>query len=160
MIVLARCDDRLIHGQFMTVISKEYDADGVLTVEDETANNRILKRIYQMAVPKGMKSEVSNTEDAKEVLKEAIENTEKIILLMKKPQTYLELINNVEGLPKELNVGPMTRRPDTVKVNASIHLTNEEIEAVKGLDEKGIRVYFRQVPSQPTIEWADVKKNL
>ena len=41
MIVLARCDDRLIHGQCMTVIVQEYDIRSIIIVDNETAENPI-----------------------------------------------------------------------------------------------------------------------
>ena len=41
MLTLIRCDDRLIHGQCMTVIVKDYDIERILVVDDFTATNPI-----------------------------------------------------------------------------------------------------------------------
>ena len=43
MISLVRCDDRLIHGQCMTVIVKAYDIQEIIVVDQFTATNAVLE---------------------------------------------------------------------------------------------------------------------
>ena len=45
----------------------------------------------------------------------------------------------------------------TTEVHAAAHLLPVEAQAVKDVVAKGAHVYFQQVPSQPVIEWDDVK---
>ena len=63
----------------------------------------------------------------------------------------------VEELPKELNVGPMTKRKGSVAVHPAINLIAEEGEAVKEAVSMGAHVFFSQVPEQGRIEWDEVK---
>ena len=157
MINLVRCDDRLIHGQCMTVIVKEYDIEEIIVVDDFTATNAILKSVFNTAVPPSMKADVFTIQDSVSKIKEAKDNNVKTLVLMKSPIVYLELLKAVDDLPKELNVGPMTKRKGSTPVTPTIHLMPDEAEAVKEATSMGARVWFRQVPEQPTVEWDEVK---
>lgn len=157
MIRLFRCDDRLIHGQFMTLISKAYDADNVIVVDDFTASNEILKTVFSTAVPKSMTAKVYSVEESVDVIKKAQEDDSNTIVLMKEPATFLSLINKIPDLEKSLNIGPMSSRKGTKPVTKQIHLLPEEAEAIKELTSKGVDVYFRQVPAEKTVKWEDKK---
>ena len=157
MIALVRCDDRLIHGQCMTVIVKEYDIKEIIVVDDFTATNSILKTVFRTAVPSNMKADVFTVKDAASHIKVSMEKNVRTLILMKSPVVYRDLMKEVENLPKELNVGPMTNRKGSVEVHPAIHLMPDEGAAIKEIAEMGVHVFFRQVPSQPVIEWADVK---
>ena len=41
MISLVRCDDRLIHGQCMTKIVKDYDIKKIMVIDEFTALNPV-----------------------------------------------------------------------------------------------------------------------
>ena len=55
MIVFIRCDDRLIHGQCKTKIIPLNKITRVIGVDDATAANPMLKRIFEMAAPQAPK---------------------------------------------------------------------------------------------------------
>ena len=153
MIALVRCDDRLIHGQCMTVIVKAYDIKEIIVVDEFTATNAIFKT----AVPPSMKADVFTVPDALPKIKEALTNDVRTMVLMKSPIVFVELLKAMEELPKELNVGPMTKRKGSVAVHPAINLIAEEAEAVKEAVSMGAHVFFSQVPEQGRIEWDEVK---
>ena len=150
MISLVRCDDRLIHGQCMTVIVKAYDIQEIIVVDQFTATNAVLKTVFKTAVPPSMKADVFTVPDALPKIREALDNNVRTMVLMKSPVVYVEL-------PKELNVGPMTKRKGSVAVHPAINLIAEEAEAVKEAVSMGAHVFFSQVPEQGRIEWDEVK---
>lgn len=76
---------------------------------------------------------------------------------MKSPIVYVELLKAMDELPKELNVGPMTKRKGSIAVHPAINLIQSEGDAVKEAVSMGAHVYFRQVPEQALIEWDEVK---
>lgn len=157
MISLVRCDDRLIHGQCMTVIVKAYDIQEIIVVDDFTATNSILKTVFKTAVPPTMKADVFTVQDSLAKIKEAKDNQVRTMVLVKSPIVYLELLKAMDELPKELNVGPMTKRKGSISVHPAINLMPDEGEAVKEAVSMGAHVFFRQVPDQPLIEWDEVK---
>lgn len=157
MVILVRCDDRLIHGQFMTVITKEYKPNRVVVVDDVTAKNPILRIVFEKAVPDSMEGGVYTVEDSIPKIKESLEDSSRTIVLMKSPEVYVDLLKKFDGLPKTLNIGPMSSRSGTISVHPSINVLPEEGEAIKEAVELGAEVYFQQVPSQNRIEWEQVK---
>ena len=157
MITLVRCDDRLIHGQCMTVIVKAYDIQEIIVVDDFTATNSVLRTVFKTAVPPSMKAEVFTVADSLPKIKEAMTNDVKTLILMKSPVVYVELLKAMDDMPKELNVGPMTKRKGSISVHPAINLMPNEGDAVKEAVGMGAHVYFRQVPDQALIEWEDVK---
>lgn len=159
MLTLVRCDDRLIHGQCMTVITKEYDIQRILVVDDFTATNPILKTVFKTAVPSDMSADVFTVKDAVNEIRGAMGNNERTLLLMKSPIVYKDLRQEMDDLPTELNVGPMSNRKGTTPATPTAHLLPEEADAVKDLIAQGVHVYFRQVPSQKTVEWDEIKNN-
>ncbi|WP_019239744.1 MULTISPECIES: PTS system mannose/fructose/N-acetylgalactosamine-transporter subunit IIB [Enorma] len=157
MIVLVRCDDRLIHGQCMTVIVKEYDIKTILVVDDTTASNPILKSVFSAAVPSNMKARVVTVDQAVSKIKAAAENDVRTMVLMKSPEVYYQLLEKSPELPRDLNIGPMSARKGAIDVHPAIHLLPQEGEAIKQAVAAGAHVWFRQVPGQPIIEWDEVK---
>lgn len=157
MIVLVRVDDRLIHGQCMTVIVKANHISRIIVVDDLTASNSILRKVFQSAVPADMTAGAYTRQQAVPLIKEAETDDVRTLVLMKSPEVYRDLLGMVEGLPKELNVGPMSKRKGTTQVTPTCHLLPQEAQAVKEAVAAGAHVYFQQVPSQPVVEWDDVK---
>lgn len=157
MIKLVRCDDRLIHGQTMTVVVKVNHIQNIIVVDDLTAKNSILKAVFKTAVPANMNAGVYTVEESIPKIKEALENDKETLLLMKTPITYKELLDRIPEIPLELNVGPVSKRKGTIEVHSCAHLLPEEAEAVKDVVARGAHVYFQQIPSQPLVEWEDVK---
>lgn len=157
MIVLVRCDDRLIHGQTMTVVTKVNHIDRIIVVDDLTASNPVLRSVFKTAVPASMKAGVYTVEKAVPLVEKSLTDDSRTLVLMKSPEVYRSLLEKVDGMPTELNVGPMSKRKGTTEVHAAAHLLPAEAQAVKDVVAKGAHVYFQQVPSQPVVEWDDVK---
>ncbi len=156
MIVLVRCDDRLIHGQSMTVIVKEYKINNIIVIDPTTAANPILRTIFQKAVPAAIHADVYNVDGAIPAIEKALTDGSTTEILMKEPQPYAELLEKVEGIPKTLNVGPMSAHKGTIRVNPAINVLPAEGEALKKAVSLGAEVYFQQVPSQQRIDWDQV----
>ncbi|HWS44200.1 MAG TPA: PTS sugar transporter subunit IIB [Pseudoflavonifractor sp.] len=157
MLVLVRCDDRLIHGQCMTVIIHEYDVERILVVDDFTATNPILKTVFQAAAPPSIQTGVYTVQEAVPLIQSAMEDQVRTLVLMKSPLVYRALRAALPGIPAELNIGPMSNRKGSISVTYAAHLIPEEAAAIKELAADHVHVYFRQIPSQKTVEWDEVK---
>ena len=148
-----------IYGLQKDKITERYpDATGeIIVVDNFTATNSVLKTVFRTAVPPHMKADVFTVDDSLPKIKEAMSNSVKTMVLMKSPTVFLELLLKMEQFPKELNVGPMTKRKDSISVHPAINLIKEESDAIKESVAMGAHIYFRQVPDQDLIEWEDVK---
>lgn len=160
MICLVRSDERLIHGQCMQFIVSDYSIRNIIVVDDMTATNALLKSIFQNAVPKAIQARVYTVEEAIPVIKEAISDNENTLLLMKNPRTYITIFEQIEGLPKSLNIGPQMARNGVKCVDfATLH--PEDVEACRKMTSMGIRVFFNATGASGAVtEWSSVEAKI
>ena len=159
MLKLVRCDDRLIHGQCMTYIVNDYAIRNIIVIDDFTATNQIIKAIFTAAIPKTLSASVLTLAGSKEVIENALKDDSNSLLLMKKPQTYLQLREMITSLPDSLNIGPQTIRNGCKICTPYAALNQEEANACKTLANQGVRVYFNSIGSSSKfVEWASVEK--
>ena len=120
MITLIRCDDRLIHGQCIVRVLADFKIEKIVIIDDFTASNPVLKSVFLLAVPPQTKAVILTTDEAKTSLPEFVENSENVLLLMRSPMVALELFKSNPELKQELNIGPISYRPDTKKITTSM----------------------------------------
>lgn len=150
-IVLARVDDRLIHGEVVSVWSPSLSINRIVIVDDEVAVDAFNKRVLKALAPEGIKVLVYDTATASEKLKGDPKPGEKMMVLTKTPITYLRLVENGVAL-KEVNLGGMGLRNERRPFIKNVACDDAEIEAIRQLEEKGVRVYYQLVPEQQVIE--------
>jgi len=160
MISIFRCDDRLIHGQCIVKVISDYHVKKILLVDKFTAENPVIKSVYRMAVPPNVKVEILTPDDAWEKIEQAKAGDVNTLILVKDPKVALDIFKNVQGLKKELNIGPMSSRRGTIKVTFFSNLLKEEVLSVEELDKLGVRVYFQQVSDEKAVEWGVVKDKI
>ncbi|MFC6181366.1 PTS sugar transporter subunit IIB [Lactiplantibacillus daowaiensis] len=144
-IVLARIDDRLIHGQVMTAWLQYTGGNHIVIIDDETAKDDFLKTVMEMSVPEGVALDVFSINDAIEFLKNDA-NDDKLLLLAKTPGAYYALI---EGGVKLANlvVGGMGAAKGRTKFYKNISASDDERETFKNIIEAGTVVNVQIVPS-------------
>ena len=160
MIKLVRCDDRMIHGQCIVRVLSDFNIKCIIGVDDFTAGNAVLKNIYKMAIPPQIKGGIYSTKEAISEIPQYCAGTENTLVLVKNPQTALTLFQALDGIPKELNVGPMSSRKNAKKATMYAYLTEEEVMALNEMAGMGIRVYFNQTIDQKTEEWESLRASI
>ena len=160
MISLVRCDDRLIHGQCMTRIVQHFFIKQIFVVDDFTANNAILKSIFEKAAMPGMKTTVVTADEAPNVLSEFMSNDISTLVLFKTPLVAMKVFEKTQGLSDGLMIGPVAMKPTAVEMQPGTYLTPEEITACNTLEDLGVTVYFQVVPEQKRFDWVEVRKKL
>lgn len=159
MIKLVRCDDRLIHGQCVLRIIPRYEVTDIIVVDNETASNPIVKKIFLMAAPKGVRTQPVTVAEAVPLIKAAMQDSSHTLLLMKTPETMAQLLEQIPDLPKELNIASLPSTPGKTKIATGIYFNEAQMNAVKKMDEEGVHIYLQLVPDDPKIEWANIKSN-
>lgn len=160
MICLVRSDERLIHGQCMQFIVSDYSIKNIIVVDDVTATNVLLKSIFQNAVPKAIQARVYTVSESLPVIQEALNSNENTLLLMKNPRTYISLFEQIDGLPKSLNVGPQMAR-NGIKCVDYATLAPEDVEACRTMTDMGIRVFFNATGASGAVtEWTAVSSKI
>ena len=121
-----RIDDRIIHGQVVTRWMSERDCDGVVAVDDASANNPTLSKVLKGAVPKPLKGFVMTVERTALKWDEIVGSKKNYFLIAKTPETLVRLYdagaNFIDCYPI-LNVGPMSAREDAEKIGPNVAIT-------------------------------------
>lgn len=159
MIKLIRNDDRLIHGQCVTQIIQTYDIKDIIVVDDYTASNPVMKRIFQMAVPQGIKAYPVTVEQSVAKIEEAKTNSRNTLILMRTPDILYRLMQKIDGLPKEFNIASVAPAAGKTEITNFAYFSEAEMDAVKKMDEMGVHIYLQLIPSKPRVEWSSIKGN-
>lgn len=160
MITFIRSDDRLIHGQCQTKIIPMNSINRVIGVDDPTANNDMLKRIFEMAAPTGVRVTVHTLEDSLTPISKCMVNDKRTLIIARRPSTILKLYEKLPDLYKEINIANIPKEEEEgFLIRKDIWINPEQLEAIKQLDNLGVNIFFQQFPGDgvDVFYWKDVK---
>ncbi|MCY7771517.1 mannose/fructose/sorbose PTS transporter subunit IIB [Bacillus haynesii] len=157
-IVLARIDDRFIHGQVLTRWIKIHAADRIIVVSDEVAQDEMRKTLILSVAPSNVKaSAVSISKMAKAFHSPRYEDTT-AMLLFENPGDIVSLIE--AGVPIEtVNVGGMRFENNRRQITKSVSVTEKDIKAFEQLQELGVMLELRQLPSDSSEDFMQILRN-
>mgnify|MGYP001040346513 FL=1 len=149
--VLARIDDRLIHGQVVENWMKSLKVNHVVIVNNLVASDRMQKALFSLAVPEYAKVSVLTIEEAKEAILNGQLEKDRAMLLFVSPQDVLNIINMGVRI-KEVNVGGMHYSAEKRQILKAISVSEQEIQVFQELDRLGIRLEARMLPDDEKID--------
>ncbi|ELY2661137.1 PTS mannose transporter subunit IIAB [Cronobacter sakazakii] len=155
VIGLARIDDRLIHGQVATRWTKETNVSRIIVVSDEVAADNVRKTLLTQVAPPGVTAHVVDVAKMIRVYNNPKYAGERVMLLFTNP-TDVERI--VEGGVKitSVNIGGMAYRQGKTQVNNAVSVDENDIEAFKKLNARGIELEVRKVSNDPRLKMMDL----
>lgn len=145
-IVLARIDDRLIHGQVATVWSKVTKCQRIIVCNDEVAKDTIRKTLLKQVAPPGVKSHVVDIEKAIRVYKNPKYSEDRVLLLFTNPTDVLRMVEKGVDI-KSVNIGGMSFKSGKKQITNAISVNDKDVEAFKKLNQRGIELEIRKVAS-------------
>lgn len=144
-IVWTRIDDRLIHGQVMTMWIQHASANEVVIVDDAVAKDSFIQMIMKSSMPAKIGLKVFSIADAIEYLN-GEGNGKKILILVKTPGTLVALTDAGIHLDS-VNVGGIGAKAGRKTLYKNISTSEAENADLRNLIDKGIKVFFRVVVS-------------
>lgn len=151
-IVLARVDDRLIHGEVVSVWTPSLQVNRIIIVDDEVAADTFNKRVIKALAPNGVRCNVYSVERGADILqRDSKEASERVMVLTKTPITYDRMADLGLKLT-DVNLGGMGLRGERTPFIKNVACSPDEIQSIKNLREKGTHVYYQLVPEQQVIE--------
>ncbi len=154
MIERVRIDERLIHGQVASYWTRYLNISRIMVVDDNASGNQIQKTALKMACPAGVKLSVLTVDKAVARMTDPNEHrydNDRILMIFKGTDTLREAIE--KGMPiKEVNVGNISKKIGSVTINKSTAVTPQDIENVKAITDKGIKMYVQMVPSDTPFD--------
>lgn len=153
-IVLARVDDRLIHGEVITGWLPVTKATRIYIVDDAVASDEFTRRVLQASAPKYLHCFVYPVDEAAEKLAAKGSAKERLVILVKTPKTFERLMKKGIDL-KEVNLGGVGPEEGRIPFFKNVFLNREEVSACEYMMEAGCSVYFQLVPDQRRYEIRD-----
>lgn len=155
-ISIVRVDDRVIHGQTMTLWTKARPVDGILVVGDNIAHNALRRKVLKAAANE-LKVGIYTVEDAPDKIQKGIDSKKNFFLISDSPQTFSQLVDMNVDFGKTLNVGPMNTRPGTKVLGRTVAIDQKDYDAFNNISNSGIDVQFQLLPDDDIKHWNTMK---
>jgi PTS system mannose-specific IIB component len=146
-LVLARVDDRLIHGQVVVAWARHCQADCIIVANDAVAADPMQRTLLPMAVPQGIEVAIYRVKESTEKLAEGRHASRRAILLFSSPVDALNF-RRYGGELGELNIGGIRMAPGKEALRKSVFLGPDDRRALGELMDLGVEVYLQMVPSE------------
>ena len=146
MVVLARIDQRLIHGLVVNQWSPALQVKRFMVVDDVLCNNDDIKASMRMAKPAGTGVSVISTETAITNFKAGKYDGQKVLVLVKEPETLIKLMEGGVEIPK-VDLGIMFNEDGREAVTKFIALNDKERADLQTIKDKGVPVVIQYVPT-------------
>jgi PTS system mannose-specific IIB component len=146
-LVLARIDDRLIHGQVVTAWCRTTSASSILIADDALVKDAFTQRLLKAAAPPDISVTILSVTEAGACLKGPPDTNERIMLLTKAPEAMEQMAD--DGVVfKKIVLGGMGIKPGRNRFNKNVSASPEEVACMKRLVERGIDMQYQLVPRE------------
>ena len=151
-IVLARIDNRLIHGQVLEAWVPSTKANCIVVANDQVAALTFQRVLMEAAVPKGIRVEISTIENAARILNSEDMHTCRVLLLFATSEDALKAHRLGVGFT-ELNLGNMHGGEGKQRLSCTIALDPRDIDNLGSLESGGVRIVSQCIPSDRQQDW-------
>ena len=151
---LVRIDDRLVHGQVVAGWGTYLNTNRIILCSDEIADSKLESDMFMSAketAPYPLTISEYTQQQTIQELRNNTKNNERIILLVETPQELLQLINSGLKIDK-INVGGMHYSDGKRPLTPYIYVDDDDIITLKKLNELGIKLEGKDVPSGKSID--------
>ncbi len=143
---LVRLDDRLVHGQVVVGWGQALGANLIVLVDDLVRSSEWEREVYTMGVLPGMDIEFASLDEAIAKVPKWIASDRRVILLAGDVDTMVRLCEARPDI-KKVNIGGIHHRPGRVQRKSYVFASDEEVERLRQLTERGVDVYAQDVPT-------------
>lgn len=157
-IVLARIDNRFVHGQILEGWIPYTKATYVIVASDAAARNVVQKMAMETCVTCGLSIQTLEVEDAVKRLLGGDFDKWRVILLFGTTGDALKAVRLGLKL-EELNIGNIHFCPGKLQISPSVSVDTKDLENLRALTNIGVKVVMRCVPSDPSRNIWEVVKN-
>ena len=146
-ILLTRIDNRLVHGQVATQWNSTLGSNLILVANDDVASITMRQKLMKLAAPAVVTTRYFSLQKTIYVIGKASPR-QKIFIVAETPEDVLTLVKG--GVPiKKVNIGNMHMSEGKRQVATSVAVNDEDVAAFKELQELGVELEIRRVPSTP-----------
>lgn len=158
-IVLARIDNRLIHGQVLEAWVPSVHADCIVVANDQVAGVAFQRLLMEAAVPKRIRVFIGTLEEAAQTLASADLAERRVLLLFASSEDAL-LAHQLGVTFSELNIGNMHGGDGKLRLSCTIALDEADVNNFRRLEESGVHIVSQCIPSDRQQNWRKLIHNL
>jgi len=145
-LVLARIDDRLIHGQVVYGWGKALRPSLLAIVSDSLRADPGRADLYLFAVPEGAQGRVVSVAEALAPAFRADVDAGRTILLFPGPEEALRLLEGGFEL-NDVNLGGLHHAPGRREMLPYVFLDDADRDRLRAIRRRGVRIYAQDLPS-------------
>ncbi len=152
-IVLARIDNRLIHGQVLESWVPSLKANCIVVANDEVAHAVMQKILMEAAVPRGIQVIVDTVDAVSELLCSDELGDARVLLLFATAHDARRAVESGLVL-KKLNLGNMHAGSGKLQCSCTIFLDPDDVVDLEKIQACGVSVTSQCVPSERETKWS------
>jgi len=145
-VVLARIDQRLIHGLIVNQWAQSLDVKRFMVVDDELSTNDSIKASMRMSKPAGTGMSIIDTQKAITNFNAGKYDAQRVFVLVKEPETLIKLIEGGVKIPK-VDLGIIFNENGRTPVSKFVALDDKERADLKTIQTKNVPIVIQYVPT-------------
>lgn len=143
-----RIDERLIHGQVATLWLGSWNCSRIMVIDEASATDPLLKSVLKISCPPGVKLSVLSPQRAAENLVKNKYVHERVVIVTKKPQDLLEIMNLGYKIEVPITVGNMSHGQGKTRITRSVSVNQDDVDTFNKLRDHKIELVSQMVPSE------------
>lgn len=160
-VVLARIDERLLHGQVCTKWMQATHANVIVLADDDLVNDKFTCKIFMGMKPAGTELQIFTVDQAIEYLKEDSTENEKVMLLTKCAQSFLRM-NEAGVVYDKIICGSAAvsgnKYGKRKKLIRDLFASDSEKDAMRALIDKGVTMVYQLAIDNAPVDLAKLLK--
>ncbi|WP_122643049.1 PTS sugar transporter subunit IIB [Luxibacter massiliensis] len=146
-IEMLRVDERLLHGQILLKWMEEAGCTKVVFVDDETAENPVMKKILELSFPPGYECSIQGISGFRGLME--AQGEEKSFVVVKKISTLYEMFK--QGyVPGIINLGNTSYGIGKLKLAQGVYTTLREKEQLMEISLRAA-LFYQPVPDSRKV---------
>ncbi len=150
-VVLARVDDRLVHGQVVIGWGRPLGVTRIVLVDDAVSRSDWEQDLYRMAVPPDIEVRFVDVAGAAARLGEWQQDGGRTLVLTGDLPTMAALRGVAPTLVRQVNLGGVHHRPGRRERLPYLYLTDEELRGLVALEQGGAEVTAQDLPTTQPV---------
>ncbi len=158
-IVLARIDNRLIHGQVLEAWVPHVKADCIVVANNRVAESSLQKVLMEAAVPQTIRVVIGSIAQVAELFASRALDSRRVVLLMESSEDAQGIFEKGVRFAK-LNLGNMHAASGKERVSCTIALDDLDIDHLSVLEDLGVQIVSQCIPKDKEVGWKKLVRNL
>ena len=141
-VVLARVDQRLVHGIVVNQWAAEVQPKRYMVIDDAVSQDEDVKA----SNPAGTGMSIIDTEKALTNFKAGKYDAQRVFVIAKEPSTMLKLLDAGIEIPR-VDIGIIFAEDGRTQISKFVSVNQQEVADFKELEKRGVPVNIRYVPA-------------